>query len=321
MTECINNPLLTKQPFDSFDKTVLNRYKNVSKVKKLPGLFDDSSSDVWEIQSVCFEGDSKLIDYVIKSHQVSHSSAFWQGMELLYKRSICCSYRDAQITYQFIRNLTELNIPQVSDVLVGPSHCALVLNKIDGQSIKQQQISDSLVQELAHFLAEMHSFRADKVGAIVAEHENNPGYDLKSWPQKVLSAIQSLLSDELAQTPCVKEVLKNPIDFTLERIVPLMMDLRWDQFSQIEGRLVGVFDLDAFVFAPIELDFVILEYLLTTPQLTIFKKAYEEAGRKDLRVPSISKVRNVYRVLFFLINALGEEDIERWMSQPCFFND
>ena len=130
-----------------------------------------------------------------------------------------------------------------------------------------------------------------------------------------------MLPEELAQTPCVIDALKNCSDLATQRIVPLMMDLRWDQFSQIEGELVGVFDLDAFVFAPIELDFVILEYLLTAQQLTIFKKAYEEEGANDLSVPSIAKVRNVYRVLFFLINVLGEEDIEKWMNQPCFFDD
>ena len=314
---------MTHQPFDSFDNNVLQRYEKVSKVRKLPGLFDDSSSDVWEIQGICFEDSSKLINYVIKSHQVSDPSSFWQGMDLLFKRSICNSYRDAKTTYTFIDALTDLKIPQVCDVLFGKTHCALVLEKIYGESIQTTEVSDSLVKQLAKFLAEMHSHPVTKMGAIATEAEvqKSLSQELKTWQQDVLLTIQALVSEELAKSPWVIGALKNTSDLTIKDIVPLMMDLRWDQFSQIEGELMGVFDLDAFVFAPIELDFVILEYLLTAQQLTIFKKAYEEEGANDLSVPSIAKVRNVYRVLFFLINALGEEDIDKWMNQPCFFDD
>jgi len=313
---------LAQQPFDSFDKTVLQRYENVSMVKKLPGLFEDSSSDVWKIQGVCFEDASKLIDYVIKSHKVFNPSSFWQGMDLLFKRSICNSYGDATATYTFIDTLTDLKIPKVVDVLGSKTHCALVLEKIYGESIQATDISDSLVKQLAKFLADMHSHPVSKVGPIVttAEDRKDSSQVIKNWQQDVLLTIQTLVPEDLAQCPWVIDALKNSSDLTTQRIVPLMMDLRWDQFSQVNGKLVGVFDLDAFVFAPIELDFVIMEYLLTTQQLTIFKKAYEEAGVNDLRVPSIKKVRDVYRVLFFLINALGEDDIEKWMSQPCFFN-
>ena len=191
MTDCINNPLLTHQPFDSFDNNVLQRYEKVSKVRKLPGLFDDSSSDVWEIQGICFEDSSKLINYVIKSHQVSDPSSFWQGMDLLFKRSICNSYRDAKTTYTFIDALTDLKIPQVCDVLVGSTHCALVLEKIYGESIQATDVSNSLVKQLAKFLAEMHSHPATKMGAIVTSDQVKQGlaYDLKAWQRDVLLTI------------------------------------------------------------------------------------------------------------------------------------
>ena len=323
MTNYVNNPLLTQQPFDSFDKSVLQRYEHVSKVQKLPGLFIDSSSDVWEIQGVCFKDGSKLIDYVIKSHQVSNPCPFWLGMDLLFKRSTCSSYQDAKATYTIIDKLTSLQVPQVSDVLVGQAHCALVLEKICGESIQTKEVSDVLVKQIAKFLAEMHSHPVAKIGAIVREPEAKQEliYDLESWQKSVLLTIQTLMSKELAQKSSVISALNNISSLTIQKIVPLMMDLRWDQFSQIGGELVGVFDLDAFVFAPIELDFVILEYLLNEQQLTVFKQAYEQEGTNNLSVPSIKKVREIYRVLFFVINALGEDDIEKWMSQPCFFND
>ena len=322
MTNYESNPLLTQQPFDSFDRSVLQRYENVSKVQKLPGLFFDSSSDVWEIQATCFKNDSKLINHVIKSHQVSNPCPFWLGMDLLFKRSICSSYQDAKATYKIIDTLTSLKIPQVSDVLVGQGHCALVLEKIYGASIQTTEISDDLVKQIAKFLAEMHSHSAEKIGAIVKQPEFKQDliYDLTSWQESVLLTVQTLMPEEFAQKPSVISALNNIASLTIQKIVPLMMDLRWDQFSQIEGKLAGVFDLDAFVFAPIELDFVILEYLLNAQQLIVFKKAYEQEGANNLSVPSIVEVREIYRVLFFLINALGERDFEKWMSQPCFFN-
>ena len=80
---------------------------------------------------------------------------------------------------------------------------------------------------------------------------------------------------------------------------------------------MGVYDLDAYVAAPVELDFVMLEYLLDKQQLDIFVEVYSK--QKGMTIPNLDQVRSVYRHLFFIVNALGESDYQKWQSHPTYF--
>ena len=65
-----------------------------------------------------------------------------------------------------------------------------------------------------------------------------------------------------------------------------------------------------------ELDFVLLEYLLTPDQGLLWRDAYLACGG---RIPEISAVRDVYRKLLFAMQVLGESDLTRWLGQAHFF--
>jgi hypothetical protein len=94
-----------------------------------------------------------------------------------------------------------------------------------------------------------------------------------------------------------------------------MPDLRWDQFLENDGKLSALVDLDAFVFAPRELDFILLEYLLNQQQARVFAQQYQQSHS----LPDLSVVRKPYRLLLFLMNVLGEEDIDTWMQAAARF--
>ena len=111
------------------------------------------------------------------------------------------------------------------------------------------------------------------------------------------------------------EALNQVTGISVENFVPIMPDLRWDQFLQYDGKLSALVDLDAFVFGPRELELVLLEYLLDQQQAELFMLHYQQMHA----MPDLSEVRTAYRLLLFLMNVLGEKNIDIWMQASIRF--
>lgn len=75
-------------------------------------------------------------------------------------------------------------------------------------------------------------------------------------------------------------------------------------------------DLDAIVYGPKTLEFVLLEYLLDQKQAEIFAVEY----MNHQTIPDLTAVRLPYRLLLFLMNVLGEMDLNSWLNHPKRFN-
>ena len=95
-----------------------------------------------------------------------------------------------------------------------------------------------------------------------------------------------------------------------------MPDLRWDQFLMQQGKLSALVDLDAIVYGPRTLEFVLLEYLLDQTQAECFATEYQNYQS----IPDLTKVRLPYRLLLFLMNVLGETDLNSWLNHPERFS-
>ena len=63
------------------------------------------------------------------------------------------------------------------------------------------------------------------------------------------------------------------------------------------------------MIGPRELELVLLEYLLTPQQAEVFLNVYQSY----LPWPDLSNQRLSYRLLLFLMNVLGETDIDKWL--------
>lgn len=96
----------------------------------------------------------------------------------------------------------------------------------------------------------------------------------------------------------------------------IMPDLRWDQFLTDGKKITALVDLDALISGSIELEFVILEYLLTNQQADWFLVEYS----KTAMPPKIFKIREKYRTLLSNMNILGCKDHKKWLQQPIIFN-
>jgi hypothetical protein len=108
----------------------------------------------------------------------------------------------------------------------------------------------------------------------------------------------------------VKQAIKQADNITSNYFVPIMPDLRWDQFRIDKKGRLALMDLDAFVIGPREFELVLLEYILDKPHHSIFKKTYQTM----LDYPDLSKVRLSYQILLFAMNVLGETDLMKWIS-------
>jgi len=137
-----------------------------------------------------------------------------------------------------------------------------------------------------------------------------------TWGTRLSSTIQRLvarLENTITIPPILlQRVLKQTASLNESVFVPIMPDLRWDQFRYTtEVDQITLIDLDAFVIAPPSLELVLLEYILTPSQMTTFKAIYT----KTHDWPDYSAYKSCYQLLLFLMQVLGKTDLEKWMRQ------
>jgi aminoglycoside phosphotransferase (APT) family kinase protein len=127
--------------------------------------------------------------------------------------------------------------------------------------------------------------------------------------QSTLSSLVELHAITIPEQ-VLEKALQQAADLNIETFVPIMLDLRWDQMLHQQGQLSAIVDMDAFVVGPRELELVLLEYQLNEHQAGVFIEAY----RASAEWPDLTEQRFCYRLLLFLMNSLGETDVNKWMN-------
>lgn len=263
--------------------------------------FEDSTHALWHCDTVA----GPMVLKVCNQAGVMQSS-FWQVMNQLFDCDFPNSLQLIEKTHQFLAEYSLLKTPRYQ----ASAASAFVLAEwLPGQDVELNNVNEQLVRELACHISQLHRQTCQLWGAL-----HQPELKAMEWASRLSTVLRQFSSESVNSIP---EVLLHSALQQLEhlpssRFVPVMADLRWDQFRHQNGQLSAVVDLDAFVYAPAEFELVILEYQLSQQQADIFKTEYE----KTRPFPELSEVRKAYRLLFFLMNALGETDIERWMAAP-----
>ncbi len=290
----------------------------LSAVERVAPLFDDSSCQLWKLY---FENSARIERQILKVSGREQDSPFWKMMRELFDVSIDTQFQHAETIYGFLQDALNIDNPVLIKSGKAESLSFVLMSELSGQAVRHEAINDKMVVALAQNLSQLHQYTCQTFGSLVLLEQGEQDLTLSqaigmdAWQSKLSQTLQHLSK---VQDLSVQKAVAECKQLEVSRFVPLMMDLRWDQFAEQEGRLTGIFDLDAFVCAPIEFDFVILEYLLNQQQLALFKKTYEANSIND--IPPITSARISYRTLFYLVNALGETDFQRWMSQPEFFD-
>lgn len=284
------------------------RLPEYEKVDSIPQAFNDSTHQLWRLQGSSLDNKNHILKVCS-----NNDSPFWQIMHGLFGLDLRNEIANFSDVYELLDKSTGLHIPELIKAETLKNDNAYILtSELKGSAITS--VNDQILMQMANHLAELHSNSNKNWGSL-----NNPSFNFFDWSSLLQATLiksdQKWGSAFLQSGEYLKRALEDSALIEPHTFVPMMCDLRWDQFLQKGGEMSALVDLDAFVFAPRELDFVILEYLLSPDQVGVFREAYSKLHV----IPDIRKVRLAYRLLLFYMQILGETDLVDWMNKEALF--
>jgi aminoglycoside phosphotransferase (APT) family kinase protein len=270
----------------------------------LPILFEDSTHQLWRCDTV----DGPMILKVCNQESVKRS-AFWQGLNHLFSAGFPASLQYIATVSQQISAISSL---RVAGTVAAQANSFVLAKWLEGDTIEPGSVTDRMVILLAEHLGQLHQHTKETWGEF-----HQPSLSVEQWPIRLHDVIETLAESHRNAIPenILNLALQQAKTVHINEFVPIMPDLRWDQFLQQNGELSALVDLDAFVIGPRELELVLLEYILTVQQAEQFKRQYQQYQM----IPDLSDVRTAYRLLLFLMNVLGESSLKNWLEVPAKF--
>lgn len=265
----------------------------VNACQHLVSPFDDATHCVYKLRTT--QGD-----FALKLLRET-ASPFWRGMDALFDVKLAQQVIRSPEHYACAAHYVNLTIPPL---IASDSACAslpayLLTRWLDDEIIDSAHIPLTLIESLAYSDAQRHQNKRTTWGSCL-----EPRHLAADWPERIHELLPELDRESLIP-------LANLDDF-----VPMIMDMRWDQCLQQQGRISALVDVDALVFAPKALELVLMEYWLTPIQLGIWRQAYLACGGE---LPTLRDVRMTYRQLLWPWHILGRLTQAQWMNWPHFF--
>lgn len=263
--------------------------------------FEDSTHQLWYCETV----DGPMVLKLCNQDTVAQS-VFWQGMNGLFTTDFPASLADIDKLYHFVGDHGLLAAPEY---IASQASVFVLARYLEGDDVIPTHISNMMVARLAHHIAQFHQQRRVGWGAF-----HQTAFSAEQWSSRLQSTLVALVELHPTAIPdtILEQALQQASTIKHTAFSPIMMDLRWDQMLHQQGELSAVVDMDAFVIGPRELELVLLEYQLNSTQADLFKQAYQYSAE----LPDLSEQRYCYRLLLFLMNSLGESDINQWMNAP-----
>ncbi|WP_029933852.1 hypothetical protein [Thiomicrospira pelophila] len=274
---------------------------NILSAQPQPTLYHDSTHQLFYLQTE--QGDKVLKTLNPNAQQQD----FWRNVRVLFGLDLQQHLQHQAWCSRQLADLTDLAIPQI-EWAVNPSESLqgfVLASKLAGETGQAKWMNQTNVERFARHLSSLHQVQYSSWGVW-----HQPQYPLNDWSTRLAQRLKSWMNstDHQAWWSAIEQAEALHIDSA----VPTMLDCRWDQFLFEQKQLSALVDLDAFVLAPVELTWVILEYLLDEHQAWWFKQAYGD-------LPDLTQVRAPYRLWLFGLNLLGETDLAHWMAAPTRF--
>lgn len=239
-------------------------------------------------------------------HANIDQSPFWQAMNSLFAINFPASLGNIAEVYQRISAISPLAVPS----LITSMEAEFVLTRwLSGEDVDASAVTALAIKSLANHIGLMHQQQHPQWGSLQQSE-----FTAEDWPLRLKMTLQQQ-ADSIDQT-VLKPALKQAEQLCENTFVPIMPDLRWDQFLMQQAKLSALVDLDAIVYGPRTLEFVLLEYLLDQKQADLFAVEYLNYQT----IPDLTAVRLPYRLLLFLMNVLGETDLNSWLNHPERFS-
>jgi len=286
-------------------------HEPIEEVRTLDPGYSDHASDVWLVRTESQE-------VVVRSSrlQAEPDREFWWGCKHVFGI-------DPRAMLYFEENLKVLHpIPEVpapqiisSDKIDGRDY--LVVEKMKGNgplSFKGQ--SRELLCQLGVWLAKVHANTYDFYGNLARTKVR----EKVDFHHQLSQAMTMIVEREHATTSPIQQLLESILSELQElplpvHFCPVLVDMDPSQFLMDNGRLSAIVDVEAYVVAPREFDFIGLEYILDRSAADAFIQGYTTI----LALPELSKVRRVYRYFYRLLGVQGSVDLDRWFAQPVLF--
>lgn len=245
-------------------------------------------------------------------------SPFWLGMHGIFGLSLPETMARYTAVYAQVAAWTPLQVPDLwaADSAQAGYGGWLWAQKVEGEVRVPSSFEADAVERLAAHLNALQARQSDRFGPLF-----EAVYPAAQWAERVLDTLGVLAAragvdvqpyaDEMA-------VFRGFYAGRAEadwRFVPIMPDLRWDQFLFRQNKLAVLVDLDAVVWGAPELEWVLLEYLLDASGARHFAQHYARTAEMQI----LPAVRTVYRLLLFFMNVLGKTDLSDWLKQPAHF--
>jgi Ser/Thr protein kinase RdoA (MazF antagonist) len=266
----------------------------------IPNKFADSTHQLFYCQTANGEMVLKVCNQatIEKSH-------FWLGANHLFAADFPNSLGNIHLTHHFLEKNGVLAVP---DFVSASARRFVIAHFLAGKDIETEHITDQWVIQLAEHIARLHQCTYSNWGKLYA-----PQFYAKQWASRLHETLVVLVKQHgwLVTEPLVAEILAHAKNINETGFVPMMLDLRWDQFRCLSNNDLALIDLDAFVIAPRALDLVLLEYVLTPSQLAVFKKHYIRTHTWPYHTADTP----CYQLLLFLMNVMGETNLAKWMQQ------
>jgi len=271
-----------------------------SEPTKIVSKFEDSTHDLWFCDTV----EGAMVLKGCKSLPLS-DSPFWLGINSLFDADFPANLGQAEKVFTHIANKGSLAMP--SFVAAEPSSFVLT-QYIDGIDLEPSSVTDEHIEQLAQHIAHLHQHTSAQWGALL-----KPQFSADKWGERLHDTLVLLAGQREIDIPeaVLQTGLFEATQLQEETFVPIMPDLRWDQFRQLNTGQIALMDLDAFVMGPASIELVLLEYILTPEQFVMFQTIYKQ----QLPWPNYQQQRSSYQLLLFLMNVLGETDLAKWMAR------
>jgi len=304
---------MTKKSSKNPPSWIIEKLPAFDSAHYVPQRFADSTHDLWRLKSTFAVTDSTNMFLKVCNNT---SSPFWQIMEHQFGFNLKVEIGCFDKLYSHINKVSPLTIPQLiqaetHQINTDNQSAFILTSEIKGSVIDAEDVALPMVDQLAEHLISLHHQPQSNFGVI-----NRQSLPAKEWPERLHTTLEKSAKKWGGVFKSNHKYLKQALAacelIQADEFIPMMPDLRWDQFLVDNGKLHALVDLDAFVLAPRELDFVLLEYILGPEYFDQFIKSYSQHHS----IPDISQVRPAYRLLLFYMQVLGEQDIEAWMNAP-----
>lgn len=276
---------------------------------RLLSPYEDSTNSLWRLET----DSGPLVLKLCDGHQIEQSR-FWVGMRSLFDVHLPAQMHTFDQVYAFINQHSPLRIPALLAASAGSAEGGypgfVLAQALAGETLTIDAVTDTYVRQLAYHLASLHMQQQGCWGSLAS-----PKFPAELWPVRLHDTLRTLASKQNLEEPQLLDVMAaQALRCRPTYFCPMMPDLRWDQFLLHDGQLSALVDLDAFVWGPVEMEFVLLEYVLTAQQWQIFATHYQ----RYCPLPALETVRAPYRMMLFLMNVLGEQDLQTWLQAPHY---